>query len=262
MIKAVAIVRRLANGVPATSGQIAREMELTPSTCFNILNTLVSEGLLLFEPANKTYRIGLGVIELANVGLEKLGYVRLIHPELERIARRWRVTTTLWLRVRADRVVLVDRADSESVVQIHMRVGQRLPIVLGALGRCMVAHAGFADADLRRMYADLRSENKVSFARFLEEVEESRANGYAVDEGNFVTGVTTISSPLLDRRGRPILAISAVGLTAQFAPDQIPAIGAEMRDITRRIEAALDETALHGTAIAPRGDAHGFPIQP
>ncbi len=262
MIKAVAILRYLAYGNPASSGQIARAMELTPSTCFNILNTMVGEGLLLFEPATKTYRIGLGLIELASTGLEKLGFVRRIHPELERLAQRWRVTTTLWLRISTDRVILIDRAESGSVVQIHMRIGQRLPIVLGALGRCLVAHAGFPEAELRSMYGALRSENKISFERFLDQVEEARQNGYAVDEGNFVRGVTTISSPVLDRDGKPILAISTVGLTAQFTPEQVRAVGADLREITTRINATIDGTALWGSRRRPGGDTHGLSIQP
>lgn len=45
--------------------QIARETGLNVSSAFNILRTLTHEGVLSFDPATKTYRIGMGLLEVA-----------------------------------------------------------------------------------------------------------------------------------------------------------------------------------------------------
>src|SRR5690606_8616565 len=96
---------------PVGVTRIARDLNLNPSTCYNLLKTLVQEGLVNFDEESKTYTVALGLVELAKGVLEEASYVRLIHPVLEEVARRHNVTATLWQRTRNERVVLVARAD-------------------------------------------------------------------------------------------------------------------------------------------------------
>ncbi|WP_109152141.1 IclR family transcriptional regulator [Azospirillum sp. TSO5] len=240
VVSALAILRYLASQDGAVSSiQTARALGLNPSTCFNILKTLVAERVVHFEEAGKAYRLGAGLVELAGSALDQVGYARLIHPELERLAAAWQTPMTAWLRVSNARVMLVDRAEATSTIQIHMRIGHRLPLLVGALGRCMAAHAGFPVDEMRRQYAKVRQDSPQSFEHFLEEVEAARADGYAVDRDGFARGVTTVSSPVLDAEGTPFLALSAVGLTAQFSDERVAAMAADLRDTTRRISRQL-----------------------
>ncbi|MGF7174846.1 IclR family transcriptional regulator [Azospirillum doebereinerae] len=243
VVSALAILRYLASQDGAVSSiQTARALGLNPSTCFNILKTLVAERVVQFEEAGKAYRLGAGLVELAGSALDQVGYTRLIHPELERLAQAWQTPMTAWLRVSDARVMLVDRAETTSTIQIHMRIGHRLPLLVGALGRCMAAHAGFSPDTMKRQYAAIRQDNPPPFEQFLAEVEEARVAGYAVDRDGFTRGVTTVSSPILDAGGTPFLALSAVGLTAQFSDERVAAMAADLRDTTRRIGRQLAGT--------------------
>lgn len=228
---AVRVLRHLAESSEAlSSNRIARELALNPSTCFNILKTLEFEGLVYCDPETKRHRPGLVLLELAGGVMNKLGYRQMLHPRLEDIARTHRVVATLWVRSGYDRVVLVDTADdgSPSAIKIVMPVGQRVPLLSGALGRCFAGHGGFARAELRKLFQKVRWYNAPAFDTFLEEVAEAEARGYAVDAGNFANGVTTISSPILDREGRPVMALSAVALSPKLDPDTIAATGADL----------------------------------
>lgn len=250
VVSALAILRYLAGQPGAVSStQVARALALNPSTCFNILKTLAAERVVRFEPAGKAYRLGPGLVELAGSALDQVGYAHLIHPELERLAETWQATTTAWLRVSDARVMLVDRAEAPAAVQIHMRIGHRLPLLIGALGRCMAAHAGLPEEELRRHYATLRLEAPVPFETFMAEVEEARRDGYAVNRDGFVRGITTVSSAVLDAERQPFLALSVVGLSAQLADERVAAIGLDLRDTARRI----------GTMLS---DQHRGPVSP
>jgi DNA-binding IclR family transcriptional regulator len=93
---AVRILRRLGGlsaGVGVTA--IGRATRVNTSTCFNILRTLVQEGLVVFEPKGKTYRLGVGVIEIA-AGLLGKNQVDLIRPELQRLALNYDALLCLW----------------------------------------------------------------------------------------------------------------------------------------------------------------------
>lgn len=224
---------------PAGVSQLARELELNPSTCFNLLKTLVHEGLITFDPAAKSYSIALGLVELARGVLEQTSYVRLVRPHLQSIATRHRVTATLWQRTGDERVVLVDRADNDAAIRVHMNIGQRLPMYIAALGRCMAAHSGLARGQLRRRFDALRWQDAPSFESYWKEVRQTRERGFAMDEGHYVRGVTTVSAPVLDAAARPVMAISAVGFSAQFRNGQLKALCEDVRGRARRVSQAL-----------------------
>ena len=66
LVNGLAVLRYLQKaraGVRVT--QVARDLGLNPSTCFNLLRTLVHEGLAGFDPISKTYVISIGVVSLA-----------------------------------------------------------------------------------------------------------------------------------------------------------------------------------------------------
>ena len=236
----LAVLRYLsAASTPMGMSRIARDLELNSSTCFNLLKTLVHERLVTFDDSTKTYTIGLGVVELAKGALEQTAYVRMLRPHLDELAIRHRITATLWHRTIDERVILLDRADNASAMRVHMSIGQRLPMYVAALGRCMAAHAGLSAAELRSRFSGLRWEEDPSFDKYLSEIKEARKLGYAVDTGHFVKGVTTVSAAVLDSSGHPLMAISAVGFSAQFTKTAIKALGEDLRDRTAEISRAM-----------------------
>lgn len=226
----LAVLRYLASvAAPVGVTRVARDLELNSSTCFNILKTLVHEGLVVFDERTKTYAISIGLVELAKGALDQASFVRLLRPQLESIAQGHRVTATLWQRTRGERVVLVDLADNPAAMRVHMSIGQRLPMYLAALGRCMAAYSDLGADELRSRIESFRWENAPSFEEYYAAVQDVKERGYAVDNGNYVKGVTTVSAPVIDANKRAVMAISAVGFSAQFNKAAIRALGEELK---------------------------------
>ena len=70
LVSGLSILRFLsAQGVPMGVTKIARELKINPSTCFNLLRTLVHEGLLQFDESSKAYSVDLGLIDRIGGGL-------------------------------------------------------------------------------------------------------------------------------------------------------------------------------------------------
>ena len=228
-----------ASGTPVGVTRIARDLELNSSTCFNLLKTLVHEGLVTFDERTKTYAIGIGLVELAKGALEQASFVRLLRPQLEAIASEHQVTATLWQPSRHDRVVLVELAANPATMRVHMSIGQRLPMYIAALGRCMAAYSDLTEDELRSVIEALRWENPPTFEEYWSEVQQVRDRGYAVDNGNYVRGVTTVSAPVVDAQNRAIMAISAVGFSAQMTRATIRELGEDLRERTKRVSRAI-----------------------
>lgn len=240
LVNGLSVLRYLAaSGSAVGVTRIARELELNSSTCFNILKTLVHEGLVTFDEGTKTYAIGLGLVELAKGSLRHASYVRMLHPQLQELADKYRVTATLWQKSSKERVTLVDLADNSSAVRVHMSVGQRLPIYIAALGRCMAAYSDLTEDQLRERISGLRWEESPSFAEYYAEVQQVRDRGYAIDNGNYVKGVTTVSAPIIDASDKAIMAISTVGFTAQLNKTTIRQLGEELHARSAKISRAF-----------------------
>ncbi len=230
LVNGLRIVRHLSTtSTPLGVNRIARDLAINPSTCFSLLRTLAHEGLVQFDPQTKAYTIALGLVELARGSLELASYVRFVKPHLETIAAQNQVTATLWQPAGKDRVVLVDLANHDAAVRVHMSIGQRLPRYVAALGRCMAAFSGLTKAELKRQFDSLRWENPPTFEQYWSEVARVRVDGYSIDEGHYVRGVTTVSVPVLDGAGRPLMAISAVGFSAQLDAQKLKVLAQDLR---------------------------------
>lgn len=233
---------------PASVSQIAQALAINPSTCFNLLKTLVYERLLVFDAASKRYSLGLGLVELAH-GVLDAGYLPHFHPRLEEIARRFEVTALLWQDAGQNRFVLVDKAETNAAIRVHLTIGQRFPALIGAFGRCVAAASGIGKEELREHFKELRWQNAPDFESYWQDVQRARETGYAVDHGNFNTGVTTVAAIIAGRNGMARMAISTVVLSTQLGDIDLDALAQAVKAAARELGATMDGA---GTAGAPR----------
>lgn len=225
--------------MPLGVSQIARDLGLNPSTCFNLLKTLVHERLVVFDDRTKTYSLGLGFVEMAKGSLEQASFARLARPHLDAIAAEFRVTMTLWHRAGRDRVVLVERADNDDAMRVHMSIGQRLPALIGALGRCIAAFDSMNETEIRARFKALRWQDPPEIETYLAEVKAARTHGYAIDMDRYVRGVITVSAPVLDEAARPIMALSAIGFSGQFTPVRLEALAQSVKGHAHALSDAI-----------------------
>jgi DNA-binding IclR family transcriptional regulator len=190
--------------------EIARALDLVPSTCLNILRTLTQEGLVDFDPASKRYRLGVGIVALARDLLARSDFASEVQPELEHM-------------------VAIRLAHARSAMRIHVDVGSRFPALISASGRCFAAHLDLPERELRRRFDGLRWQHPPTFQAWLQEVAAARENGYAVDRNNYIGGVTVVAAAILDGNGRPARGIAAVGLSEQIDDARLAAIAADVR---------------------------------
>ena len=93
----------------------------------------------------------------------------------------------------------------------------------------MAAYSGLTRAELKRQFQSLRWENPPTFEQYWRDIEQVRSDGFAIDEGHYVRGVTTVSVPVLDETGRPLMAISAVGFSAQLDAARLKVLAQDLR---------------------------------
>lgn len=253
VVNAVSILRHLAQlGEPAGVAAIARSSGVSVSTCFNILRTLSAERLVDFDATEKTYRLGMGVLEFS-VPLLGSNQADLIRPELQRLSSEHKSLICLWLITENERVVLVDRISPARTVRVDMSHGSRLPACVGAVGRCYAAHMNFPPAELRTRFEQLQWQNPPDYAAYVAEIEQAKNNGYAFDFGQLFIGLEIAASIVTDATGRARLGISGINITGQLQRKEMERLALDLRDSADWVSEALFGVA-RGLRQAARRD--------
>ena len=202
--RAAAVLRLLGKSPQPLGVQaVARETAMVPSTCLYVLRALVAEELVAFDPDTKRYTLEAGVLTLARQWLRRSRFADVAQPVLDRISHAYRVTTMGVQVVGADHMVVVALSQSAAEFQLSAQIGNRFPALISATGRLIAAHGGWSDAELERRFAKLRWDTAPAFAKWLEQVRAARERGYAVDDGNYIAGVTVVAAPVWSASARP-----------------------------------------------------------
>jgi len=191
---------------------------------------LVAEELVAFAPDTKRYTLEAGVLTLARQWLRRDKFADLAQPVLDRLAQGFGVTMLGVQIMGLDHIVTI-AASQAGGFQLSVQVGSRFPALLSATGRCIAAFGGYSDSELQARFARLRWEEPPGFEQWLEQVARTREQGFGVDEGNYISGVTVLAAPVWKGRGKPSHALVAIG------------IGSALRSGRSELEAALLEGA-------------------
>jgi DNA-binding IclR family transcriptional regulator len=238
--RAIAILRLLGKSeAPLGVNAIARALDLVPSTCLHILRVLTTEELIAFDPQTKRYSLGVGVIALARSALRRNSFADRAQPAVDGLSRRHGVTAIGVQVVGIEHFVVVAISRSGQGLHLHTDIGSRFPALISATGRCIAAYSRLPASDIERRFRALRWDNPPTLEQWRADVETARRVGYAVDEGNYISGVTIIAAPVLND-GSVSHAVIAVGLTEQLRRGGVEKIGEELRGIAAELSTGHD----------------------
>jgi DNA-binding IclR family transcriptional regulator len=211
--RAAAVLRLLGKSdAPLALQSIARELGLVPSTCLHVLRALVAEEFVSFDPDTKRYSLEAGVLTLARQWLRRNGFTQLAQPALDRISRTCAVTALGVHIVGLDHIIVVAVSQSGQDLQLSAQIGSRFPALISATGRCIAAFGAHAETELEARFRTLRWDEPPTIAEWRAQVSQTRAQGFAVDAGNYISGVTVVAAPVWRAPGKLSHALVAIGI--------------------------------------------------
>ena len=240
--RAVAILRLLGRAAePAGVSWIARELGLVPSTCLHILRVLTDEGLVAFDPHSKRYSVGIGILPIARDAIQRNGFAHLIEPRLTELSRDFGATAIATQINGQGHMVVIALSRAPLPLRLHVDLGSRFPALIASTGRCFAANnlRELSEDQLRARFDALRWDNPPPFKAWLREVEQARREGYAVDRGCYISGVTLLAVPFFGRAGRMTHSMVALGITERIEAMGVPAIAARMLRLRDEVSAFL-----------------------
>jgi len=213
--RAAAILRLLGKSdTPLGLHTIARTLGLVPSTCLHVLRALVAEEFVAFDFDTKRYSLEAGVLTLARHWLRRNQFTDLAQPMLDRISREFEVTTQGVNIVGLDHIIVVAVSQSGSSFQISAQIGSRFPALISATGRCIAAFGDYSESELEERFKTLRWDEPPTLDQWNAQIQQTREQGFAVDAGSYISGVTVIAAPVWKSRDKLSHALVAIGISS------------------------------------------------
>ena len=232
--RAAAVLRLLGKSdSPLALNAIARELGLVPSTCLYVLRALVAEELVSFDADTKRYALEAGVLTLARQWLRRNQFPDLAQPVLDRLAQQFGVTMLGVQIMGLDHIITIAAAQAGGF-QLSVQVGSRFPALISATGRVIAAYGTYDAADLEARFNKLRWDEPPSFAEWQAQVAQTRAQGFGIDEGNYIAGVTVLAAPVWKGGGRPSHALVSIGIGSALKKT-LPELQAALVDAARSV---------------------------
>lgn len=241
--RAVAILRLLGRSdEPLGLQTIARTLDLVPSTCLYVLRALVSEELVRFDTATKRYSLEAGVLSIARHWLRQNRFTDLAQQEINRISEQFDVTVLGVNVVGLDHIIVVAISQGSSNLQISVQVGSRFPALISATGRCIAASGYYSEEELKERFSRLRWDHPPTYEEWKAQTEKARLDGFAVDEGHYIAGVTVIAAPVWESRDRPCHALVAIGISSHLTRAGLPQLQQALCESASRLSRRLGGT--------------------
>ncbi|MDR3533622.1 MAG: IclR family transcriptional regulator [Rhodopila sp.] len=237
--RGIAILRLLGRSdEPLGVHAIARALDLVPSTCLHILRVLVAEHLVAVDQATKKYGVAAGLVALARSALRQHTFPAAVQPDLDELAETYGATAIAVEASGLEHMVVVALARADSPLRVHVDIGSRFPALISATGRCVAAFGSHPWAEIQARFSKLRWDVPPTLAAWRAEVHAARLAGYAIDDGQYIRGVSIVAAPVRMPNGS-INALVVVGVSEQMRRVGLTKIGEDLHGRAARVSQAL-----------------------
>lgn len=221
--RAAAILRLLGKSdSPLALQTIANTLNLVPSTCLHVLRALVAEELVSVDTDTKRYALEAGVLTLARHWLRRNQFTDIAQPALDRISQQFDVTMLGVHIVGLEHIIVVATSQAGNNFQISAQIGSRFPALISATGRCIAAFGDHSEEDIEERFKSLRWDEAPDFDDWKAQVQQTREQGFAMDAGNYISGVTVLAVPVWKTRDKLSHALVAIGIGSALARNGLP----------------------------------------
>jgi DNA-binding IclR family transcriptional regulator len=225
--------------------QLAKRLDVHPSTVSRLLNVLEAHQLVNQDPATERFELGPGCLQLGQVFLSRVEISEIAEPFMHALTEKTGLMTHLAV-LRADRVVHLKHVLPDAFTPSRPTIERYAlaEVYSEALGKVLLAFQ--PDEVVGRILDNTRfvrftDTTITTRKRMLEEVERVRKNGYAVDDGEGLPYIRCVAVPVWNHAGKIEAALSVSGPSERVRPESVADHAARLRKvaglISRRIGA-------------------------
>lgn len=221
--------------------ELVQKLGYSKSTTHGLIHALLRENALAQEPDGRKFYLGTAITDLAFSNWNYLKTIKIIQPLINEIREKLGETVFLGGQIRK-RVLIMASAEANDPIKISAPAGTTTPLFAGAVGKVFLSavHTDRIKQMIREKGLPCFTPRTIADeGRYLAELEQVRAQGYAVDDEEYITGIKAVAIALNNRKGPP-LAVWVVGLSSTMDSAKIQQVIDVLLLSTEKLRLALE----------------------
>lgn len=204
--RSLAILEALAYaGAPLRMSRLSEQVGLQKSTVHRILQTLIALGYVEQEAETGRYGASLKLWEMGSAIVFEHPVKRAAASYLQALHKEVGETVSLLVPSGGD-VLYLERLVSPRPIRFSARPGSRVPALLTAGGRAILAQSPDLRAAAAQAVLDAGDRRTVDVEDVVRELQDAQRRGYAISRDT--PGVISMGCAIAGRSGSPAAAIS------------------------------------------------------
>lgn len=225
--------------------ELAAELALTKSNVHRILQGLVHQGFVRKVGDQGRYEPTLKLWELGSYVFGRLDVRQVAHPHMEALALKTSETVHL-STLDGIEVLYLAKIDSPQPVRAYTTVGGRAPAQCVATGKAQLAWADPGILAAVKLALSPHTPKSITRPEALdEELKKVRAQGYAINTGEWRAQVCGMAAPIRNSAGNVIASLGISGPADRLKPRLMQSLAPAVQDACAEISSSLGYRASY-----------------
>ena len=182
------------------------------STTHRILANLIAMGYVAQDELSRHYRLTIRMFEVGSSVVYGMDIVSIAKPYLFDLCHTLGEVVNLAVPDGNDVLYVYMEESGRNAVRVDSHVGARNPMYCTACGKAMMAV--HSDSEIAEMWRSSRIRQYTpttitSFSKLMQEIDEIRAVGYALDNQEYESGIWCLAISIVDYSGNVRGSVSA-----------------------------------------------------
>ncbi len=221
---------------PLGISEIAGQLSMHKGTVFNMVHTLCELDVL--ENSRGKFKFGPKLYMLGKAAEKGSNLIRAVHPHLESISRRTKLSALLAMRSGL-RAVILDKADPRLNFKISTDIGVEIPLLAGALGKALLSQLADEEVDDLLSRVALRKftpHSCICKTEYKQMIRQARAEGVAWDKEEYIEGIRTLAAPLETGGRGPQTAVWVMGVNDALKDSELESYTRLLKETAEEIK--------------------------
>ena len=204
-----------------TLSDVAKKVDLTRANARRILLTLQHLGFVNCR-SGKMFSLAPKVLSLGYSYLSSLPFRELALPYMQELTKELNESCSMSVLDQMD-IVYIARVQTKRIMTISLAVGTRLPAIATSMGKVLLA--GLKQEEVEKKLASIEFEaftpKSLTRTDFLNQLEEVRAQGWAIADEELEVGVRSLAVPVRDKNNKIIAALNISGHASRVSVEDM-----------------------------------------
>ncbi|WP_019229842.1 IclR family transcriptional regulator [Sedimentibacter sp. B4] len=233
------------NPVPMSAQELSDALKVNRTTIYSSLNTLSNKNYIEKNSSTGKYSIGYRLFEIGLHYKYKFPFTSVVEHYAKEINNKYHISINLGVFKKPNSVLMLlsqNQVNSRISSSPMLPVNYTLPVYASAIGKVILS--GMQEEQIQQIldsitFKPFTSNTITSKEIILEELNEIKKNGYAVDRSEYFNNFYCIAAPIRDYTGTIIAGISVSDMEKSYFEEHFDKLSKEICIVSNQISLSL-----------------------